>query len=87
MQTNEHGPSAVMGHMASTSGFNFGVLGVTESAGVDSAGVKGVSGRGDPFGLADDCGPCQTAGVRGVSGTGSGYGVLGLSRDLAGVAG
>ena len=73
--------------------FTFGVKGITTSDGFDAAGVKGVSGYGDPQGDTVDCDPCFTAGVRGVD-TGYGdpftangsYGVLGLSR-VVGVGG
>jgi hypothetical protein len=87
MATNQHGPAAVSGHMQSLTGFNFGVKGETDSDDFDSAGVKGVSGNGDPLGISEDCDACFTSGVRGVNGPGFAYGVLGLSRDGAGVAG
>ncbi len=86
-----NGSTGVRGTAGAT-GFTFGVKGSTASIGFDAAGVKGVSGYGDPQGDSTDCDPCFTAGVRGVdTGTGtfianSSYGVLGLSRTV-GVAG
>lgn len=87
MATNQHGPAAIFGHMESLTGFNFGVKGETESDDFSAAGVKGISGHGDPLLATEDCDACFTAGVRGVSGPGFGYGVLGVARDGAGVAG
>jgi hypothetical protein len=71
--------------------FTFGIKARTASTGFDSAGVKGFNGNGDTLGDTVDCGPCQESGVRGTNGadgnTGFGFGVLGLSRNGAGVAG
>jgi hypothetical protein len=82
------GSAGVRGVANSASGFTFGVKGSTNSSGFDAAGVKGSDGTGDPLGDTLDCGPCQESGVRGMHGLASfGYGVLGISRNGAGVAG
>ena len=77
-----HGTTSVSGQAFSTSGNTFGGKFSTDSINFDSAGVKGVSGYGDPLGDTLDCPACYTAGARGVSNTG-GFGVLGLSRSSA----
>lgn len=82
-----NGTSALHGQALGAGGYIFGVKGLTSSAYADSAGVKGVSGNGDPLGDDTDCAPCYTAGVRGVNNVGTGYGVLGITRDRAAVAG
>ena len=78
------GSAGVLGEAWGTLDFVFGVKGITASATLDAAGVKGVGGNGDPLGDFNDCGPCWNAGVRGVNDTN--YGVLGLSK-LWGVGG
>ena len=83
---NGNGTAAVLGETATTSGFNFGVKGISGSAALDSAGVKGVSGYGDPLGDTTDCGPCFSAGVRGVSDS-AGLGVIGIARAGTAVVG
>jgi len=80
------GSAAVVGREDGTSGNVFGGKFSTASTAFDSAGVKGISGNGDPLGESLDCFDCQTAGVRGVddsSGTETGFGVLALSRSAA----
>jgi hypothetical protein len=80
------GSAAVLGTSLGAGGYTFGGKFVTSSTGFDSAGVKGVSGYGDPLGDSSDCSPCHTAGVRGVDNNatgGLGFGVLGLSKGTA----
>jgi hypothetical protein len=80
------GSAGVLGEAWGTLDFVFGVKGVTASATLDAAGVKGAGGWGDPLGDYNDCGPCYNAGVRGVND--DDYGVLGLSKQwgVGGVA-
>jgi hypothetical protein len=83
-----NGSSGVFGWASASSGNVFGGKFVTDSKGNDSAGVKGVSGWGDPFGDTTGCSFCETAGVRGVDASDptvddDSYGVLGLSRLYA----
>lgn len=76
------GLEAIAEAFATSGSYTFGVKARTDSQGFDSAGVKGISGYGDPLGDTLDCGACYTAGVRGVSGsTSNSYGVLGIGRD------
>jgi hypothetical protein len=82
-----NGAAGVRGVANSTGGYTFGVKGVTNSLNFDAAGVKGVAGL-DPLGDTLDCSPCHESGVRGIMGNLTfGYGVMGISRDGAGVAG
>jgi hypothetical protein len=85
--SSSSGTSGVYGQAQATGGHVYGGLFTTNSTSFDAAGVKGVSGNGDPLGSTGDCGPCYTAGVRGLNNTGNGYGVLGITRDRAAVAG
>jgi hypothetical protein len=88
----------VIGETASTGGGSAGVQGTagrnfgdtfgghfrTFSPDFDSAGVKGISGNGDPLGEDLTCGPCYTAGVKGVDNgniPNFGRGVMGISRN------
>jgi hypothetical protein len=79
-----NGAAGVFGTATSASGaFTFGGKFRTNSVALDAAGVKGITGLGDPLGDDTDCGPCFVAGVRGVSGgpqTTTQYGVIGISR-------
>jgi hypothetical protein len=74
--------SGVYGQNTATTGDGFGGKFVTGSSGdVASAGVKGVSGNGDPLGDSNPCFSCFTAGVLGVDNAASlGRGVEGVSR-------
>jgi hypothetical protein len=88
-QTSGDGSAGIVGFAFGTAGNIFGGKFLTYSKAANSAGVKGVSGNGDPLGDTMTCDPCFTAGVRGVD-SGSlgnfGRGVMGVSRN-AGVHG
>jgi len=77
-----NGTAGVSGQALGTSGYTFGGKFSTASNNFNSAGVKGVSGYGDPLGDGLDCPACYSAGARGVSDA-SGYGLLGMSRMFA----
>jgi hypothetical protein len=77
-----HGTASISGQALGASGNIFGGKLSTASNTFNSAGVKGISGYGDPLGDGLDCPACYSAGARGVSDA-SGYGVLGLSRMFA----
>jgi hypothetical protein len=84
-----NGAAGVYGVNTGSPGNNYGGLFETQSTASDAAGVKGVSGNGDPLNFTLTCGPCFTAGVRGVDGgtiPNFGRGVMGISRN-AGVHG
>ena len=79
-----HGSAGIEGHSASSTGFTLGGKFRTSSTGFEAAGVKGISGNGDPLGDAMTCGPCYTAGVKGVDNgniPNFGRGVAGISRN------
>jgi hypothetical protein len=79
-----NGTAAFTGLALGATGNTFGAKFLTSSNQFNSAGVKGISGYGDPLGDDKDCESCDTAGVRGVdNGAGTSFGVLGLSRASA----
>lgn len=82
----------IAANLGTGSAYTFGIKGTTASTGLDSAGIKGIGGFGDPLGDTTDCGPCFSSGVRGVNdnppASGTAFGVLGISRTrgVGGVA-
>jgi hypothetical protein len=84
--TAVNGSAGVLGTANAGSGYVFGVKGISVSSSLDSAGVKGVSGYGDPLGDTIDCGPCFASGLRGVSDSG-GLGIIGIARAGSAVVG
>lgn len=97
--SNSTAPSwGLLGDTGTTGGGSAGVRGIagrnfgdifggwfqTFSPAFDAAGVKGISGNGDPLGEDLTCGPCYTAGVKGVDNgniPNFGRGVAGISRN------
>jgi hypothetical protein len=81
-----NGTASVEGEAYGPTGYTFGGKFFTISTAFNSAGVKGISGNGDPLAESFDCGTCHTAGVRGMDNNaigGLGMGVLGISRGTA----
>jgi hypothetical protein len=82
-ESTANGTAGVLGRAVGGSGNIFGgTFSTNSTSGFNSAGVKGISGYGDPLGPSLDTLPSLTAGVRGVdNSTTSGFGVIGISRN------